>query len=649
MREDIPDIFQDASPHTSTTPTDDRGMQNAGAMPPDSESDQGGMHLSFQPVSYSGDWNAEPEQEQPQDERLRRQCAALRLQSCFRGSLGRKRAEYRRMRVAAATKIQSVVRMLQGRSRARWWRQMNEEATRIQRVFRGSAARVQVDSHRSKAAQVVRIQAVWRGVCARAQAQRMRLWRTVVKDAAVSIQRAWKCHKWRRRQHFHGYRRRAATRIQALWRGYLARLHFERQEAEKQMTQTEILHRPSEIEVESCPDPSEPDASMVGGDLPSSNATGRAEHPTQQPQHAVWIGSLAASSPVADMSNSLHSAGPPGRAAPPAPPSQRASTPGARVFQPSQSFVPPPPRMLSDGCLDNYTPVPAGALGSSLRLEDLGKSPVPKPPAYRGSVASMSQAGTTAAEIPAAPSIPGGDVSSTLVLDAAIEAGEWLLLPPSPVARAPPGVPEYPTAVTPPRAPRCLGLGPSPRGSGLEEGDESSAYKSEHRQVRGTPSPRFSPRSPGASPALKYLRSPHRTAYDMGACLWAGDHERATAIQCAWKQRKARQARGRRAAATEQAMAGRELSERRNDALRLLQAVGRGTIARSDCTRRVDRAVRTLQCFWKRRRWQRMQDALRCAQLAEVQLAHEWTLEENDVTTLRHEKLAVRRIENFWC
>ena len=154
------------------------------------------------------------------DEKQR--CAATKIQSAFRMSIGAKRALYMRMRVAAATKVQSVVRMRAAARRARWVRRLHAFATAIQKVWRGCAVRKRRQRAVRAGNMARKIQSCFRGFLSRQRLRVHILEHRELKQAVALISETWHAHRERQRARRTEVERRAVGIIGEVWAWYAA-------------------------------------------------------------------------------------------------------------------------------------------------------------------------------------------------------------------------------------------------------------------------------------------------------------------------------------------------------------------------------------------------------------------------------------------
>lgn len=162
---------------------------------------------------------------------LRRQRSAVRIQAGYRGSRGRKHAgrlRRERDRRTAAIRVQASFRMSYQRKLYLRAKLFVHGTTRMQALHRGRRERrkfrvaLQEHRHQKRVGAATRIQARHRGRFARRDFQRRRLHRHQHRSARL-IQDQWRYRRTKRRRHG------AALRIQRHWRGLAGRrLYAER-------------------------------------------------------------------------------------------------------------------------------------------------------------------------------------------------------------------------------------------------------------------------------------------------------------------------------------------------------------------------------------------------------------------------------------
>eukprot|EP01012_Entosiphon_sulcatum_P046279 TRINITY_DN6210_c0_g1_i1.p1 TRINITY_DN6210_c0_g1~~TRINITY_DN6210_c0_g1_i1.p1 ORF type:complete len:931 (-),score=70.34 TRINITY_DN6210_c0_g1_i1:48-2840(-) len=149
--------------------------------------------------------------------------AARTIQRVYRGYRARREAAYLRLKLCAATKIQAWMRRLLAQPEIRDRRREMRGLLLIQAVWRGYCERRRYRYLRALEKAVRKVQGVYRRSLTRIQQERLIIRRELERRSAVTIQHAWRAHVWRRNQHRHHRNVHAATEIQRLARGMLAR------------------------------------------------------------------------------------------------------------------------------------------------------------------------------------------------------------------------------------------------------------------------------------------------------------------------------------------------------------------------------------------------------------------------------------------
>jgi hypothetical protein len=151
----------------------------------------------------------------------RRRVAATRIQAQARRLIAKKAAAQRRNQFAAAVRIQALIRGRHVRHTGRSQMEESCAALKIQRSFRSFTAKKRVDMIRYLHRAATTIQAAWRGVQGRQAAERRAL--EVRGKAAGQVQRVWRGVTLRRSGRADPKRVAAVALIQRWYRGMKAR------------------------------------------------------------------------------------------------------------------------------------------------------------------------------------------------------------------------------------------------------------------------------------------------------------------------------------------------------------------------------------------------------------------------------------------
>jgi hypothetical protein len=190
------------------------------------------------------------EQSKLAEDGRRARAAAVVLQRVARGIIGRRLATSLRKKHEAARKIQSLYRVWAARKRAAKLKERKRAAMAIQSIARGGATRVRAQVAKVQGEAAAKVQALYRGWKARREVNLWRmLWLCAIRiqkvfrsyasrkrtleykkqtynAAASNIQKVWKGLRLRESGVADPRRLKAATRIQRVVRGFLARSYY---------------------------------------------------------------------------------------------------------------------------------------------------------------------------------------------------------------------------------------------------------------------------------------------------------------------------------------------------------------------------------------------------------------------------------------